>query len=89
MSRTLFVGGVTSRILEEKLQELFGNFGGVQSIIINQEKRCAFIKMYTREGAINARAGMETFATEDTTIRVPFPHTHHPHYPHQVWLADL
>ena len=70
LSRTLFVGGVTSRISEEKLRALFSNFGGVQSIIMNQEKRCAFLKMYTREGAINARKGMETYPTEDTTIRV-------------------
>jgi len=70
LSRTLFVGGVTNRITEDKLRELFSRFGGVQSIIMNQEKRCAFLKMYTREGAINAREGMEQFPTDDTTIRV-------------------
>ena len=70
LSRTLFVGGVTSRISEEKLRSLFERFGGVQSIIMNQEKRCAFLKMYTREGAIKAREGMETYPTDDTTIRV-------------------
>ena len=70
MSRTLFVGGITSRISEEKLDALFGNFGGVQSIIMNQEKRCAFLKMFTREGAIKAREGMESYPTDDTTIRV-------------------
>ena len=72
MSRTLFVGGVTSRISEEKLRALFSNYGGVQSIIMNPEKRCAFLKMYTREGAIKAREGMEIYAIDDTTIRV-FP----------------
>ena len=71
LSRTLFVGGVTGRISEEKLRSLFEMFGGVQSIIMNQEKRCAFLKMYTREGAIKAREGMETYPTDDTTIRVP------------------
>lgn len=70
LSRTLFVGGVTNRISEEKLHALFSQFGGVQSIIMNHDKRCAFLKMFTREGAINARAGMESYQTDDTTIRV-------------------
>jgi protein NRD1 len=73
LSRTLFVGGITSRISEDKVRALFSQFGGVQSIIMNPEKRCAFLKMFTREGAINAREGMETYPTEDTVIRVPFP----------------
>ena len=67
------MGGVTSRITEDRLRELFSKFGSVQSIIMNPEKRCAFLKMYTREGAISARAGMEQFPAEDTTIRVPNP----------------
>jgi protein NRD1 len=70
LSRTLFVGGVTNRISEEKLRTLFSQFGGVQSIIMNPEKRCAFLKMYARDGAVNAREGMETYPTDDTTIRV-------------------
>ena len=74
LSRTLFVGGITSRITEDKVRALFSQFGGVQSVIMNPEKRCAFLKMYTREGAINARGGMETYPFEDTTIRVhPLP----------------
>jgi protein NRD1 len=39
---------------------------------MNTEKRCAFLKMYTREGAINAREGMESFPFEDTTIRTKY-----------------
>ena len=70
LSRTLFVGGVTNQVTEDKLRQLFGQFGSVQSIIINPEKRCAFLKMYTREGAINAREGMESYPFIDTTIRV-------------------
>jgi RNA recognition motif-containing protein len=73
LSRTLFVGGITSRISEDKLRALFSKFGGVQSIIMNHEKRCAFLKMFTREGAIAAREGMEVYPTDDTTIRVPTP----------------
>lgn len=70
LSRTLFVGGITNRITEDKLRGLFSKFGSVQSIIMNPEKRCAFLKMYTREGAVKAREGMESYPTDDTTIRV-------------------
>lgn len=73
LSRTLFVGGVTNKVTEEKLRELFSRFGGVQSIIMNPEKRCAFLKMYTRDGAVSARQGMEAYPTDDTTIRVISP----------------
>jgi protein NRD1 len=66
----LFVGGVTQRITEDKLRGYFSQFGRVQSIIMNLEKRCAFLKMYTRDGAVQAREGMEAFSVEDTTIRV-------------------
>jgi protein NRD1 len=59
---------VTSRITEDKLRGYFSQYGGVQSIIMNLEKRCAFLKMFTREGAVNAREGMEAFHVEDTTI---------------------
>lgn len=72
LSRTLFVGGISHRVSEEALRRLFSQFGGVQSIIINVEKRCAFLKMYTREGAVNAREGMEQFPFEDTTIRTKY-----------------
>jgi protein NRD1 len=70
LSRTLFVGGITSRIGEEKLREWFSRFGEVQSVILNTEKRCAFLKMYTRDGAVAAREGMEAFPADDTVIRV-------------------
>lgn len=73
LSRTLFVGGVTNRITEEKLREWFSRFGEVQSIILNTEKRCAFLKMYTRDGAVAARERMEAFPADDTIIRVRDP----------------
>lgn len=67
LSRTLFVGGVT--ISEDELRGLFERHGLVQSCIVNQDKRHAFIKMLTREDAVKARAGMETYRADNMTIR--------------------
>ncbi|KAF8544421.1 hypothetical protein BDD12DRAFT_506439 [Trichophaea hybrida] len=67
LSRTLFVGGVT--IGDDELRQLFENFGQVQSCIVNQDKRHAFIKMLTREDAVKAKAGMETYKTDNMTLR--------------------
>jgi len=65
----LFVGGVTG-IKEDDLRDLFCRFGYVQSCILNNEKRHAFIKMYTREDAIAAKEGMASYKWGDITIRV-------------------
>ncbi|KAI5787180.1 hypothetical protein EDC01DRAFT_176259 [Geopyxis carbonaria] len=67
LSRTLFVGGVT--INDDDLRKLFENFGLVQSCIVNQDKRHAFIKMLTREDAVKAKSGMETYRTDNMTLR--------------------
>ncbi|KAL2817230.1 hypothetical protein BDW59DRAFT_152826 [Aspergillus cavernicola] len=67
MSRTLFVGGVTSS--EAHLRSLFGKFGLVQTCIVNTDKRHAFIKMISRQDAIQAREGMESYKSGDMQLR--------------------
>ncbi|KAL4915585.1 hypothetical protein BDW62DRAFT_188173 [Aspergillus aurantiobrunneus] len=67
LSRTLFVGGVTSS--EAHLRSLFSKFGIVQTCIVNIDKRHAFIKMISRQDAINAREGMESYKTGDMQLR--------------------
>lgn len=67
LSRTLFVGGVTST--EAHLRSLFNKFGMVQTCIVNVDKRHAFIKMVTRQDAISARDGMESFRTGEMQLR--------------------
>lgn len=61
---------ISDSISEEELRKLFEKHGLVQSCIVNQEKRHAFIKMLTRDDAVKARAGMETYRAENMTIRV-------------------
>ena len=68
LSRTLFVGGVTSS--ESHLRSLFATFGVVQTCIVNIDKRHAFVKMLTRKDAVAARAGMEDYKTGEIQLRV-------------------
>ena len=68
LSRTLFVGGVTSS--EAHLRSLFANYGIVQTCIVNVDKRHAFVKMIDRKDASAARDGMETYKAGDMVLRV-------------------
>lgn len=68
LSRTLFVGGVTSS--EAHLRSLFGKYGIVQTCIVNVDKRHAFVKMINRKDAEAARIGMEEYRDGNTQLRV-------------------
>ncbi|KAI5800331.1 hypothetical protein DFH27DRAFT_78332 [Peziza echinospora] len=71
-SRTLFVGGVAGgnrRNTEDELRALFETYGQVQTCIVNQDKRHAFIKMFTRKDALAAKEGMEQYRSPDMTLR--------------------
>lgn len=57
-SRTLFIGGATGT--ESDIRSIFSQFGKVQSCIVNQDKRHAFVKMLTRPDALAAKAGMDS-----------------------------
>ncbi|KAI2351364.1 hypothetical protein LOY94_003142 [Ophidiomyces ophidiicola] len=67
LSRTLFVGGVTSS--ESHLRSLFSRYGIVQTCIVNIDKRHAFVKMITRRDAVSAREGMEQYKSGDMQLR--------------------
>ncbi|MCJ1374532.1 hypothetical protein MMC20_005764 [Loxospora ochrophaea] len=67
LSRTLFVGGVTSS--EDDLRSVFSAFGVVQTCIVNVDKRHAFVKMITREEAMAAKEGMERYKSAEMQLR--------------------
>lgn len=69
LSRTLFVGGVPSHMSEEKLISIFEQCCPVQSVIMNKDKRCAFVKVYYRSDAEVIKNTMETYSEEDFTLR--------------------
>lgn len=52
--RTLYVGGLDSRISEEDLKDQFYGYGEVESIRLVAQRACAFISYTTREGAEKA-----------------------------------
>lgn len=54
------------------MRSLFSKFGIVQTCIVNTDKRHAFIKMISRQDAIAAREGMESYKTGDMQLRVSF-----------------
>ncbi|KAK4222409.1 Rpb7-binding protein seb1 [Podospora fimiseda] len=66
-SRTLFVGGVNCS--EAELNDIFSQYGQVQSCIVNKDKRHAFVKMYFRRDAERAKAAMEEARTGDLQLR--------------------
>ncbi|WDK09285.1 RNA recognition domain-containing protein [Colletotrichum graminicola] len=63
LSRTLFVGGVNS-MPERQVREIFSRYGKVQTVIVNKEKRHAFVKMISRPDAVRAKEAMEKLAEE-------------------------
>lgn len=67
LSRTLFVGGVT--VPEPELRAVFGQFGIVQTCIVNKEKRHAFVKMLTRREAEVAKTNMEGNRSTELPLR--------------------
>jgi protein NRD1 len=58
LSRTLFVGGAGGT--EGEIRAIFSRFGRVQTCIVNQDKRHAFVKMMTRPDAVAAKEGMDS-----------------------------
>ncbi|KAM3078168.1 hypothetical protein ACMFMG_002534 [Clarireedia jacksonii] len=67
LSRTLFVGGVTTS--EHELKSLFNQYGRVQTCIVNKDKRHAFVKMISRDDAVNAKEAMEKNRSPDSSLR--------------------
>ncbi|KAF2711117.1 hypothetical protein K504DRAFT_376636 [Pleomassaria siparia CBS 279.74] len=65
LSRTLFVGGAGGS--EDEIRNIFSQFGDVQTCIVNQEKRHAFVKMVNREYAVAAKEGMDN--TQDPNAK--------------------
>lgn len=63
LSRTLFVGGANGS--QQEIQDLFERFGQVQTCISNRDKRHAFVKMTTRQYALNAKSSMEDMQTRN------------------------
>lgn len=79
LSRTLFIGGAGGT--EGEIRSIFSRFGQVQTCIVNQDKRHAFVKMFTRPDAVAAKEGMDNIqdsATQSKARQVrKFSQLHH------------
>lgn len=51
LSRTLFIGGVPRNMDEHELSSVLRPFAEVQSVILNSERKHAFVKVYSRREA--------------------------------------
>lgn len=67
LSRTLFVGGAGGT--EDEIRSIFSRFGRVQTCIVNQDKRHAFVKMLTRPDAVSAKEGMDAIQDAATLAK--------------------
>ncbi|CCD25719.1 Nrd1 complex RNA-binding subunit NDAI_0F04010 [Naumovozyma dairenensis CBS 421] len=52
-SRTLFIGGVPMHMKEWELSNILKPFAEVQSVILNNQRKHAFVKVYSRQEAEN------------------------------------
>lgn len=63
MSRTLFIGGVPRHMYEQDLANVLRPYAEVQSVILNSERKHAFVKVYSRP---EAEQVISSFAKENT-----------------------
>ena len=55
---------------DRELRSVFECHGRVQTCIVNKDKRHAFVKMISREDAVNAKEQMEKNRSPDSQLRV-------------------
>ncbi|KAF2119170.1 hypothetical protein BDV96DRAFT_569155 [Lophiotrema nucula] len=67
LSRTLFIGGAGGT--EGEIRNIFNRFGRVQTCIVNQDKRHAFVKMVNRPDAVSAKHGMDNMSDPNTLAK--------------------
>lgn len=68
-SRTLFVGGVPNTMKERDITRLLGKFGEVQSVILNNSRKHAFVKIYSRQEADSILMNFNTDESSPLRIR--------------------
>lgn len=68
-SRTLFVGGVPSNMREHDIAKLLRQYGEVQSVILNNSRKHAFVKVYSRQEAENVLTNFNRDESSPLRIR--------------------
>lgn len=60
---------MTCSVPDYEVRNVFNKYGRVQSVIVNKDKRHAFVKMITREDAERSKRAMDD-SSQDPTFRV-------------------
>ncbi|KAJ3415326.1 hypothetical protein HDV05_005196 [Chytridiales sp. JEL 0842] len=71
LSRTVYCGGITPVLTQDKLREVFSSCGGnVDTVIVNYAKFNCFVKFFSRAEAEVARVGLDRRVVEGVTLKV-------------------
>jgi protein NRD1 len=75
------------RTSDHELKGFFGRFGGVQSCIVNHDKRHAFLKLISHQDAIATKTSVE--ALPDSEYRSMFERVCYPPTSSAFEIADM
>jgi len=67
---TLFIGGLSSQVVEEQLRAVFGQFGDIIYVKIPQGKGCGFVQFVLRASAEQAMAAMNGRILGNSAMRI-------------------
>eukprot|EP00890_Picochlorum_soloecismus_P004348 jgi/Picsp_1/4914/NSC_02278-R1_protein len=67
---TLFIGGLSSQVVEEQLRALFSQFGDIIYVKIPQGKGCGFVQFVLRAAAEHAMAAMNGRILGNSAMRI-------------------
>ncbi|TPX37554.1 hypothetical protein SmJEL517_g00626 [Synchytrium microbalum] len=70
VSRTIYVGGITTAITRDRLKAVFETSGRVDTVMINYPKYNAFVKMYTRAEAAVAKDALNRVMVEGSILKM-------------------
>ncbi|ODV62862.1 Nrd1 complex RNA-binding subunit ASCRUDRAFT_31321 [Ascoidea rubescens DSM 1968] len=69
LSRTVFIGGVPPSMNEKGLADILRPYAEVQSVILNSERKHAFVKVYSRKEAENVLASFSKNSNPNLSLR--------------------
>ncbi|TPX49837.1 hypothetical protein SeMB42_g02458 [Synchytrium endobioticum] len=70
ISRTIYVGGITTAITRERLKAVFETAGRVDTVMVNYPKFNAFVKMCTRREAEHAKDTLNRVMVEGSILKM-------------------
>lgn len=69
LSRTLFVGGIPAYMNSDELKNMLRPYAEVQSVILNAERKHAFVKAYSRQEAVNVIENFQEITAANLRVR--------------------